>query len=116
MKFLLDESTETRVGTFLKDIGHSVTRIGKDYPASLPDNEVLEIPVSEGRILITNDRDFGNLIFKKKHPHKGVIYFRFPLDSNALQKIVALKKLLSKHSKDLDKYLTISPKGIRIKT
>lgn len=115
MKFLLDQSAEARIGTFLVSRGHDATRIAKDYPAGLPDEEVLAIAVSENRILITNDSDFGELIFKLHHPHKGVIYFRFPLDSNANLKIASLERLLSTRTKDLDKYLTVTPRKVRIR-
>ena len=43
MRFLLDQSAETRIGTFLIDHGHDVTRIARDYPAGLPDAQVLAI-------------------------------------------------------------------------
>lgn len=114
MKFLLDQSAEARIGIFLKHLGYDTTRIAKDYPAGLPDEEVLAIAVSENRILITNDSDFGELIFKLRHPHTGVIYFRFPLDSKANQKIAALERLLSTHTNDLDKYVTVTPRKIRV--
>jgi predicted nuclease of predicted toxin-antitoxin system len=115
MKFLLDQSAEARIGMFLNSIGHDATRVGRDHPAGLPDDQVLAIAVSEQRILITNDSDFGELIFKELHPHTGVIYFRFPLDTTANQKIAALEQLLSTHANDLDKYLTVTPRGVRVR-
>jgi predicted nuclease of predicted toxin-antitoxin system len=74
MRFLLDQSAEARIGTFLVSIGHDATRVGRDHPPGLPDEQVLAIAVSESRILITNDSDFGELIFKQLHAHTGVIY------------------------------------------
>ena len=109
MKFLLDQSAEARIGAFLVSIGHDSTRVGKDHPPGLPDDQVLAIAVAENRILLTNDSDFGELIFKHHHPHTGVIYFRFPLDSTANQKIVALEQLLATRTSDLDAYLTVTP-------
>ena len=116
MKFILDESAETRLATFLNDQGYDVTRVGKDYPKSIPDKKVLEIAVGEQRILITNDKDFGELIFKKKLIHTGVIFFRFPLDSGAHQKLPYLKNLLVTHKNNLEQqdYLTITPAGVRV--
>jgi predicted nuclease of predicted toxin-antitoxin system len=114
MKFILDQSAEARIGVFLSDQGHDVTRVAKDYPAGLPDNEVLEIAVAEQGILITNDSDFGELIFKEKLPHSGVIYFRFPLDSDAFEKIAALRMLLQTHADHLHEFMVVSPRGVRI--
>ena len=63
MRFLLDESAEYRIVAFLTGLGHDVTAIAHDYPHGLPDQQILEIAVSEQRILITNDSDFGELVF-----------------------------------------------------
>jgi len=63
---------------FLKHLGHNVTVIAQDYPHGLLDQEVLALAVQEQRILITQDiSDFGELIFRQRHPHCGVILFRF---------------------------------------
>lgn len=63
MRFLLDESVEYRLAAYLSDHGHDVTAIAHDYPASIDDEVVLAIAEREQRILLTNDRDFGNLVF-----------------------------------------------------
>jgi predicted nuclease of predicted toxin-antitoxin system len=115
MRFLLDQSAEARIGVFLNSIGHDSTRIGKDYPPGLPDDEVLDIAVSEQRVLITNDSDFGELIFKHQRPHAGVIYLRFPLDTTAGQKMAAIERLLSDHAADLDQYIRVTPRGVRVR-
>src|SRR4051812_25262357 len=105
MRFLLDENAEFRIAAFLKDQGHDVTAIAHDYPASLPDSEVLQLAVSEQRILITNDRDFGALIFHQRLPHTGVIYFRLPLDTTAELKIAWLKRIFADYADRLDQFL-----------
>lgn len=76
MKFLLDESAEFRIAAFLRRRGHDVTAIAHEYPHGLADERVPAIAQAEGRILITNDRDFGELIVQRRLPHAGVIFFR----------------------------------------
>lgn len=115
MKFLLDESAEVQIAKFLESLGYDIKIVQRDYVIGLSDDRVLKIAYNEQRIVITNDRDFGELVFKKKRPHFGVIYFRFPLDSNAEQKISSLKKLFSTHTNDLGKFLVVTPRGVRIK-
>lgn len=83
MRFLLDESAEYRLASFLRNPGHDVTAIAHDYPAGLADTEVLALARREDRILITNDRDFGELIIRQRLAHAGVIFFR--LSDQALQ-------------------------------
>jgi predicted nuclease of predicted toxin-antitoxin system len=76
MKFLLDQSTDARLSTYLRGLGHDVTRIAKEYPPGLLDPNILSLAKAEGRILITDDRDFGELIFRLQLPHAGVIFLR----------------------------------------
>jgi predicted nuclease of predicted toxin-antitoxin system len=115
MRFLLDQSAEARIGVILVSLGHDATRVGKDHPPGLPDDQVLSIAVTEQRVLLTNDRDFGDLIFRQNQAHAGVVYFRFPLDTTAHQKIAALLDLLETHASDLDKYLVVTPGGVRVR-
>src|SRR5437764_8614200 len=107
MNFLLDQSTDARLITRLRDLGHDALRVGRDYPPGLPDEQVLSTAISEQRILITEDRDFGELIVSKKLPHAGVIYFR--LHSTALTlKLDRLDYILTHHSHELDKFLVVT--------
>jgi predicted nuclease of predicted toxin-antitoxin system len=76
MRFLLDENIDLRVVRFLEERDHDVTSIARDYERAVPDREVLALAVREARILITHDRDFGELVFRHGRPHAGVIYLR----------------------------------------
>ena len=115
MRFLLDQSVEARVATFLSEQGHDVTRVGGDYPQGLSDAEVLALANTEGRILLTNDRDFGELVFRQRRLHAGVIYFRFPLDSTVQQKIASLQRLLASHADRLGEFIVVAPRGVRVR-
>jgi len=114
-RFLLDENAESRIGRHLTSQGHDVSTIAGDHPASLADQEILAISVAERRILITNDRDFGDLIFRQGHTHVGVIYFRLPLDSTAEEKIERLDRLLISHADQLERFLVVTPRGVRVR-
>ena len=115
MKFLLDESAEFRIAAFLTNQGHDVKTIVRDYTPGLPDSEVLAIARHEQRILITNDRDFGELIFRQILPHSGVIYFRLGLASTAEEKIARLARLLRTHADRLDRFLVVTLGRIRVR-
>src|SRR5438105_2311183 len=107
MRFLLDESAELRLRNFLRDQGHDATAIAHDYLASLTDDQVLAIARTEKRILVTNDRDFGELIFHHRRAHVGVIFFRLS-DQAITTKFLWLERLLRDYSNQLDQYLVIS--------
>jgi len=96
-------------------LGHDATRVARNYPAGLPDEQVLAIANHERRVLVANDKDFGELDFRRHHPHAGVILFRFPLDASAREKIDALARLLVTHAAQLNRFLVVSPSGVRVR-
>jgi predicted nuclease of predicted toxin-antitoxin system len=61
----------------LREKGHDVLFVGDVMPGS-SDEEVLASAESDGRILITDDKDFGQLIFRLGRPTSGVILLRLP--------------------------------------
>ena len=115
MRFLLDESADFRLAGFLTDLGHDVTAIARDYPPSLPDDQVLQIAQHEQRILITNDRDFGELIVRERLPHAGVVLFRTHSKSLASQ-IAGLRLVLAYPPVDLtSNLLVVNEQGVRVR-
>src|SRR5215204_6408674 len=76
MRFLLDQNADRRFAPYLRDLGHGVTVVSIDYPPGIPDCTVLAIAHREGHIVLTNDHGFGELVFRHRLPHAGVIYLR----------------------------------------
>ena len=114
MRFLVDASSDARLVAHLRTLGHDVTRIGADYPGNLRDREVLATAVSERRVLITDDRDFGELVFVHRQPHTGVIYFRL----NTTRFVVRRDRLdyvLVSHGEDLAEFLIVTEHSVRIR-
>jgi predicted nuclease of predicted toxin-antitoxin system len=75
VKFLVDECTGKRLAKLLEKAGFDVVFVG-DWKPSATDDEVLEKAEKDDRILITDDKDFGELIFRLGRPSKGVILLR----------------------------------------
>jgi predicted nuclease of predicted toxin-antitoxin system len=59
------------------------------------DKEIIRLANGQNRILITNDKDFGELVFHEKKQHKGVVLLRLE-DERPVNKIAVLKKVLEK--------------------
>ena len=78
MKFLFDQSADFRLISHLRELGHDVEAISRDYPPELADEDVLAIARADHRVLVVADRDFGELIFHQGLIHAGVIFFRLP--------------------------------------
>jgi len=115
MRFLLDAaSADFRLITYLVERGHDVATVASDYPQTLKDPEVVGIALQERRILITNDRDFGELIFRQRLSHAGIIYFR--LERTDLDtKIQGLERVLSDHGHQLSEFIVVTERGIRVR-
>lgn len=115
MKFLLDQSTDARLVPYLRNLGHDATRIGADYPAGISDLQVLALAQSEGRILITDDRDFGELVFRSKQSHAGVIYLRLGSYADLSTKIDRLDYVLTHYAAQLDQFLVVTLHKVRVR-
>ena len=76
MRFLADESCDYAVIPALRSAGHDVVAIADAY-AQAPDIEVAALAVSDGRVLLTEDKDFGQLVFAYGEPSLGVVLLRY---------------------------------------
>jgi len=77
MLFLANENFPLLSVRILRDIGLNIASIMEDSPR-IKDPEVLARAVREERIILTFDRDYGELIFRQFLPKPtGVIYFRY---------------------------------------
>ena len=74
---MADESCDFSVIRALRTIGYSVKAIA-EISRSLPDEAVLELAVAENRLLITEDKDFGEWVFAHHHAMTGVLLIRYP--------------------------------------
>lgn len=95
MKFLVDECTGQKVANWLSSLGYDLFSV-PSQGQGMKDLQILEKANLENRIIITNDKDFGELIFKNSHIHKGVIFLRLNNETSA-NKISVLKNLFDSH-------------------
>ena len=114
IRFLLDESVDFPLGRYLSALGHDVTAIAHDYPQALKDQDVLAIAQAEQRVLITNDTDFGELIFRRRLPHAGVILFRLGQQDLGIKQ-AWLDHVLDAHAEQLTRFVVVTERGIRIR-
>ena len=113
MRFLVDECTGPSVAKWLREQGHDVFSVF-DEARGIDDDRVMEIAVSEKRILITNDKGFGNKIFLQRESHHGVILFR-PDNERAANKVAAVKRLLDQYADQIaDRFIVVTESSVRI--
>jgi predicted nuclease of predicted toxin-antitoxin system len=75
MRLLADESVDGPVVARLRADGHEVAWVAEDA-AGAADEAVLARAYGEGIVLVTSDKDFGELVYRQRRPHAGVILLR----------------------------------------
>jgi predicted nuclease of predicted toxin-antitoxin system len=97
VRFLLDVCVASRsLQARLAALGHEV-RTATDIDPRASDSEILEAARAAGAILVTEDKDFGELIHVRRQPH-GVVVRRVGLSVDA--QIAALGDLILKHPRE----------------
>jgi len=99
MRFLVDECTGPAVARWLRGQSHEVFSV-YEQGRGMSDDEILVKAHSESWILITNDKDFGEKVYREQHPHHGVIFLRLQ-DERAASKIDVLGKLINGYEDQL---------------
>ncbi len=80
----------------------------------MDDDAVIAKAYTEDRVLITNDKDFGEKVYREGHPHKGIVLLRLD-DERALNKIAVMKRLLETcHDQLVDQFVVVKERQIRL--
>ena len=111
MKFLLDSCISSFAVRDLRDAGFDVLwipEVGKD-PG---DDAILQEAFDENLILVTADKDFGELVFVFGRPHPAVIRL---VDIPARNQGRILLKLIETHSADIEKKALITVDRYRVR-
>jgi predicted nuclease of predicted toxin-antitoxin system len=95
IKFLANVNVEKPLIDFLNKKGFDVKWV-TSIDKRMPDDRVCEITNSEQRIIITNDKDFGEIVFYQKKIAYGIILMRVK-GQNSSEKIILLDKLLENY-------------------
>ena len=108
MKFL--EGVDCSIVEGLRKTGAGVWYVVEQAP-STDDEVILERARTENRILITRDKDFGELVYRLHKAHTGVILLRLEgYDTN--ERAVLVCTLIEKHNKRLQNSFSVIQRGI----
>jgi predicted nuclease of predicted toxin-antitoxin system len=114
VRFLANENVERGLVESLRRSGHDVKYMAEIKPR-IEDQTILQQANLEGRILITNDKDFGELAFLQCKVVTGILLLRFRSEDTN-QKIAVLQSALSRYgSKMQGNFTVISETKIRIR-
>jgi predicted nuclease of predicted toxin-antitoxin system len=75
-RFLTDENIDAELVMILRSAGFDVFDIKEERLFRLSDAAIIEQSYLQQRVIISQDSDFGTLIFRDKMPYYGIIYLR----------------------------------------
>lgn len=112
MRFLVDECTGPAVAIWLRLQGHDVFSV-YDQARGADDDDVLAQAYAEQRVLITNDKGFGERVYRERRPHRGVIFLRLE-DERAQVKIRVLQQLIERYGDRIrDRFVVVTEAQVR---
>ena len=112
MRFLVDECTGPAVARWLRGQQHEVFSV-YEQARGIDDDDIIRKAFDENWILITNDKDFGEKVYRERRPHRGVILLRLD-DERAASKIDTLRRLLNDYADRLaDHFVVVTETTVR---
>jgi predicted nuclease of predicted toxin-antitoxin system len=113
VRFLADESCDFTVVRALLAAGHDVVAVAQVRPGA-SDDLVIDLALQDARILLTEDRDFGQLVYASGQTSAGVIYMRFPAAARTLQARTVLELVERVGPRLDDAFVVVQPGRARI--
>jgi predicted nuclease of predicted toxin-antitoxin system len=113
MRFLADESCDFAVVRALRAAGFDVLSISESTPRA-EDTEVIELALRQERILLTEDKDFGRLVYSHGQETPGVIFLRFPTFARRRISKDIVNLVKQQGEKLAGSFITVQPGRIRI--
>jgi predicted nuclease of predicted toxin-antitoxin system len=99
VRWLVDECVAVRLVSSLRAVGHDVIYIA-EAAASISDTDVIAFTMRENLVLLTEDKDFGDLVFRRGFSVPGVVLMRI-YPNNAELKTVRLAAAINRYGGEL---------------
>jgi predicted nuclease of predicted toxin-antitoxin system len=114
MQLLADEGVHQGIVAGLREAGHSVSYVAETIPGA-SDEAVLKKATDLEAVLVTSDKDFGELVFRQKLTHRGVILLRLFGCALPEQVEVVLELLSSYGDKVEEGFTVVDRQGFRFR-
>lgn len=117
MKFLADMGISPRTAAFLRGLGHDAVHLYDEDLGRLSDPAILRKARAEGRVLLTHDLDFGELMAASGAELPSVVIFRLR-DMRPEQVNAYLGKVVTEHQQALERGViaSVSEGQIRLRS
>lgn len=115
MNLLADENVDAPIVAALRSAGHCVDYV-RELDPGIDDQAVLALANAGRALLLTSDKDFGELVFRQRLIHAGVVLFRLA-GLSMQQKSRIISEALAAHGNGMrGAFSLITPGHIRIRT
>lgn len=114
MNLVADESVDQPIVERLRKDGHLVAAVAELSP-SITDDEVLLMANQRSALLITGDKDFGELVYRLGRVHAGVVLIRLDGLSSDGKAILVSDVLKMRGDEMVGAFSVISPGTVRIR-
>lgn len=114
MRFLADANVGRAVVAMIRSLGHDC-RDGTTLPARMADAEVLQLAATEGRILVTSDKDFGELVFRLGVVTPGVVLIRIQARTEAERAEILLRWWPRIEGRLPGSFVTVGERSVRVR-
>jgi predicted nuclease of predicted toxin-antitoxin system len=112
VRFLADESCDAALVRVLRGAGHDVVSIAETSPGAV-DRVVLALARTGERVLLTRDKDFGELVFSAGARASGVLLIRYPPFARSALPQLVIELAATRETELLTSFVVIAPSGVR---
>ena len=114
MNFAADESVDRQIVERLRQDGHTISYFAEMGPG-IPDKDVLLLADQQSAILLTADKDFGELVFRQALVARGVLLIRLA-GLSQLRKAELVSSAIKNHATEIPNAFSVVARGaIRIR-
>jgi predicted nuclease of predicted toxin-antitoxin system len=114
VNFVADESIDQEIVKRVREDGHTVSYVAEMDPG-ISDDDVLRLANKQSALLITADRDFGELVFRQRLATNGVLLIRLAGLSQS-RRAEMVSSAIKKHVSEIpNAFSVVTPGTIRIR-
>ncbi len=114
MDLVADENVDAPIVAALRQGGHGVVYV-RELDPGIADAQVLALANERGALLLTSDKDFGELVFRQGLVHAGVILYRLAGLTSGCKAALILDLLRVRGAELVGAFTLIAPNQVRIR-
>jgi predicted nuclease of predicted toxin-antitoxin system len=112
--FVADESVDRQIVEAVRGLGYDVLSIA-ETAAGIADEDVLRRANDARSVLVTADKDFGELVFRQRRLHAGIVLVRLAGLAPALKALVVVAAIGAHRAELEGAFCVVTDRAVRIR-